>query len=182
MLAGGAARRLSGVDKALIEIDGISLLRKAIDALAPADDVVVVGPRRTGVEGVRWTREEPAGSGPLAALAAGLAATEGDEVAVLAADLAGIGVHTVTKLHDAALESEKDGAVLVDDAGRRQWLIGVWRRRPLEQAMPTDRANMPLRTTLGTLDVVEVQAEPGEGQDIDTDQDLHSIHTDRKAP
>lgn len=179
VLAGGAARRLSGVDKPLLEVGGISLLDKAIAALAGAEPIVVVGPERPGVTGVRWTREEPAGSGPLAALDAGLGLVDGDEVAVLAADLAAVTATTIARLR-AAL-STKDGAVLVDADGRRQWLIGVWRAERLVAAMPAQTSGKPLRATLSTLDVIEVRAEPGEAVDIDTPDDLHSVHTEGKA-
>lgn len=181
VLAGGAARRLSGVDKPLIEVGGISLLDKAIAALTGAEPIVVVGPQRPGVEGVRWTREQPVGSGPLAALDAGLALADGDEVGVLAADLAGVTQQTVGRLRAAMHVSTKDGAVLVDDDGRQQWLIGVWRRERLLAAMPAETADRSLRAILSTLDVMQVRAEPGESVDIDTPGDLHSVHTEGKA-
>lgn len=125
VLAGGAARRLSGVDKPMLEVGGVPLLRRALAALGDARDVVVVGPPRAGVDGVRWAREVPAGTGPVAALAAGLHAVQpraDDEVAVLAGDLAGVTASTVRRLR-AALGAA-DGALLVDADGRRQWLTG----------------------------------------------------------
>lgn len=90
VLAGGAARRLGGTDKPALPVGGRSLLDRVLAACAGARTTVVVGPRRPTARPVRWTREEPAGGGPLPALAAGLAALGGPPggvVLVLAADL-----------------------------------------------------------------------------------------------
>jgi molybdopterin-guanine dinucleotide biosynthesis protein A len=170
VLAGGAARRLSGVDKPMLEIGGKPLLRHAIDALAAADPVVVVGPERAGLRGVRWTREDPPGGGPVAALAAGLAVLgEPGVVAVLAGDLPAVRMSTVDRL--VAALGDADGAVLVDADGRWQWLLGVWRTAPLRAALPPDPVNFPLRKVFGALDPVPVPELAGESADIDTPVD-----------
>ncbi|MGW6555574.1 NTP transferase domain-containing protein [Streptomyces sp. NPDC055051] len=74
VLAGGAARRLGGVDKPGVRVGGRALLDRVLAACAGARLTVVVGDPRPTVRTVRWTREQPAGTGPLAALAAGAAA------------------------------------------------------------------------------------------------------------
>ena len=169
---------LSGVDKPMLEVDGIPLLHNVIAALNGAVDVVVVGPRRADTDGVRWAREDPPGGGPVAALAAGLAALplESSDVAVLAADLPGLAASTVVRLRaalvDASNPAEPDGAVLVDASGRRQWLTGVWRAESLRAVLPADPAGASVRATLGGLHVVEVPAEGAEAADVDTPEDL----------
>jgi CTP:molybdopterin cytidylyltransferase MocA len=65
-----------------------------------------------------------------------------------------------------------DGAVLVDDTGHRQWLIGAWRAGSLRRALPERVAGASLRRMLGGLEIVEVLAEQGESADIDTPEDL----------
>jgi molybdopterin-guanine dinucleotide biosynthesis protein A len=129
VLAGGSARHLSGVDKPALRIGGISLLRRAVDVLTRAQPVVVVGPKREGFSDDLWTREDQPGTGPVAALAAGVERL-GDEpfdlVVVLAGDLAAITPSTVDRLVATMGTAEgADGAVLTDADGRRQWLIGV---------------------------------------------------------
>ncbi|WP_158885666.1 molybdenum cofactor guanylyltransferase [Amycolatopsis anabasis] len=175
VLAGGGAHRLSGVDKPMLDVRGKPLLRTVVAALTGADPVIVVGPRRDGVPGVRWTREEPPGGGPVAALAAGLAAAppETELVAVLAGDLARITPSTVDRLRAAV--GAGDGAVLVDADGRRQWLIGVWRARALREALPPEPAGASLRRTLAGLAVVAVPELPGESADVDTPEDLERL-------
>lgn len=170
VLAGGAARRLGGVDKPMLEVGGVALLHRAVAALGDADPVVVVGPHRPGVPGVRWTREDPPGSGPVAALAAGLSLIGAGLVAVLAADLAAVTPSTVARLRAAV--GSADGATLVDADGRRQWLVGVWRTVAVRSALPGDPAGASVRRTLGGLSIVDVPAEPGEAADVDTPADL----------
>ncbi|HET9142880.1 molybdenum cofactor guanylyltransferase [Actinophytocola sp.] len=175
ILAGGRATRLSGVDKVLIEVEGKSLLRRAVDAVTGAEPVIVVGPPRWQTGSVVWAREEPPGAGPLAGLAAGLAKLPPDttEVAVLAADLLAVSLSTVDKLRLALWEApDAAGAVLTDSEGRRQWLMGVWRPGPLGQALPPDPAGRSLRSVLGRLRLVDVPAMPGEEADLDTPDDL----------
>jgi molybdopterin-guanine dinucleotide biosynthesis protein A len=173
VLAGGAARRLSGVDKPALEVGGFSLLRRAVDALVDARPVVVVGPERDGYPDVLWTREAEPGAGPVAALAAGLSAlgpAAGDVVLVLAADLIGVRRSTVDRLVEAVSE---DGAVLLDGEGERQWLLGAWRTEALREALPADTSGVSLRRTLGGLSIADVPERPGESADIDTPEDLH---------
>jgi len=77
ILAGGAGRRLGGAAKPTLAVAGHAMLTRVLDAVAGAAERVVVGPPELAdalPPGVRLTREEPAGGGPVAALAAGLAA------------------------------------------------------------------------------------------------------------
>lgn len=193
VLAGGAARRLSGVDKPMLDVGGDPLLMRSVAALADAESVVVVGPERPGVRGVDWVREDPPLSGPVAALAAGLArlseaGTPREHIAVLAGDLVGVTVGTLARLRAAV--GAADGAVLVDESGRRQWLLGVWRRDALARVLPADPAGASLHRTLGGLSIVDVPGAASEAADVDTEADLrrvrsqdtlHRSHTDYGA-
>ncbi|NGO81562.1 NTP transferase domain-containing protein [Streptomyces sp. YC504] len=76
VLAGGAAKRLGGVDKPAVQVGGRALLDRVLTACAAAGTTVVVAPPRPTLRPVVWAREEPAGGGPLAALAAGVEALE----------------------------------------------------------------------------------------------------------
>ncbi|MGZ4699436.1 MAG: molybdenum cofactor guanylyltransferase, partial [Oryzihumus sp.] len=72
VLAGGTAARMGGIDKASIEVDGVTLLERSLAATASAVEVVVVGTEVPTSRPVTWTREDPAGGGPAAGLLAGL--------------------------------------------------------------------------------------------------------------
>ncbi|WP_199706387.1 NTP transferase domain-containing protein [Amnibacterium setariae] len=168
LLAGGAGSRLGGVDKAALRLDGVALLDRALAALAGAGvDVVVVGPPR-GLPGVRVAREDPPGSGPAAAVVAGLGALPPvEEVLLLAVDLPRL-PEALPLLLAAPLGP--DGAVVVDADGRRQWLLGRYRGAALRAAAtaldyPADR---PLRALVGGLDLAPVRLPAGLELDVDT--------------
>lgn len=183
VLAGGAGRRLGGADKPALRVGGRALLDRALDALAAATShtergpVVVVGPVRPTSHPVVPARESPPGAGPAAALAAGLAALpplpDSTEVALLAADLANVTAATIVRLRAAlAAPDRPDGALLRDETGHLQWLLGVWRLGALRGALPAEPAGAPLREMLGALTLAEVAELPGESADVDTPEDL----------
>lgn len=70
VLAGGAARRF-GADKLAAAVDGIPLLERAVADLPEDWFLILVGPERPFPRSAVFTREEPAGGGPAAALVAG---------------------------------------------------------------------------------------------------------------
>ncbi|MCV7084044.1 NTP transferase domain-containing protein [Mycolicibacterium insubricum] len=69
VLAGGRARRLDGADKPNLLVGGRRLIDVALDAVAGAAHIVVVGPSRDLPEAVIQTREDPPFAGPAAAVA-----------------------------------------------------------------------------------------------------------------
>ena len=84
LLTGGASRRF-GSPKAALLVDGERLADRGARLLGEVCDVVVeVGP---GYSSLAVAREEPAGTGPLAALVAGADALEASAYLVLAVDL-----------------------------------------------------------------------------------------------
>ncbi|TQF66102.1 molybdenum cofactor biosynthesis protein [Rhodococcus spelaei] len=129
VLAGGSASRMGGVDKPSIEVGGRSMLHTALDAVAAADRVVVVGPHRDDLDPtIRQTQESPHGAGPVSALAAGLREVSADLVVTLAADLPFLTPSTIERLLAAlAAEPAADAAFATDETGRVQFLLGLWR-------------------------------------------------------
>ena len=101
LLTGGRSRRL-GADKAGLVLDGETLARRMAARLAAVcDPVLEVG---RGVSGLPSVSEQPAGSGPLAALAAGGDALR-DRGAVapallVAVDLPRVGIPVLELLRD----------------------------------------------------------------------------------
>ena len=175
VLAGGRGRRLGGIDKPALLVGGRSLLDTALAACTGARVTVVVGPRRATVRDVRWTLESPPGSGPLAALAAGVAELGTDAsgvVVVLAADLPSVDARVVGRLL-AAARSSVDGAAVVDGTGRVQPLLAAYRRPALKRALQAvhDPRNRPVRSILDRLRLVAV-VDAGAAADIDTPDDL----------
>ncbi|WP_020494997.1 molybdenum cofactor guanylyltransferase [Sciscionella marina] len=183
VLAGGAARRLGGVDKPMLRVGARSLLEQMLAALDGADQRVVVGPRRSEVTGVGWTREQPAGSGPVAALAAGLAALTAPvpgKLVLCAADLPAFTASTVRRLL-AALDAEPGsaGVVLRDGEDRAQWLAGAWHTGDLRSGIPDHPAGASLRSTIGRLPVTTLAARGDEARDVDTAEQLSAARAAR---
>lgn len=183
VLAGGSGRRLGGLDKANLEVDGLTLLDRALSAVATADRRIVVGPVRSLPEDVIPTREQPAGGGPLAALAAGLEHVAAETVIVLACDMPFVDATTVAGLLSALdadarqsrLEGQdSDGAQLLDDEGQPQPLAAAYRTRRLRSAVSSLQPveNTPMRRLAARLRMLEVAAGAARAWDCDTWSDL----------
>ena len=121
VLAGGRGSRLGGVDKSALVHRGSTLLEHALEAVAGARRVVLVGDRDP-VAGTLHAVEDPPGAGPAAAVAAGLAALADPAplVAVLASDVPEV----VTAF--AQLTATGRPLVAVDLDGRRQHLLALY--------------------------------------------------------
>ncbi|WP_280437121.1 NTP transferase domain-containing protein [Nocardia carnea] len=132
VLAGGRASRMGGVDKPGLVVGGRSMLETALAAAGPGRTVVVGPPRPELAAAILQTREPEPGSGPVAAVAAGLAAL-GDEVTahvvVLAADMPFLTPAVIGEL--LRHRADFDAVFAADSNGRPQYLIGVWRYEAL---------------------------------------------------
>lgn len=170
---------MGGVDKAAIEVGGITLLERALAALSSADEVVVVGEQVPTTRAVTWVREDPPGGGPAAGLLAGIdaLARKPELVAVMACDMPRVTGSTVGRLLAAVEGADVDAAVLVDAGGRRQTLMGVYRYSPLTGGRPAreDEHGMPVRRLVEHLRFVEVAALGDEARDVDTWEDLRDL-------
>jgi len=185
ILAGGKGSRLGGADKsALVGPDGRTTLERTILACREVDAkrVVVVGPPATlSAVDVEVTQEQPPGSGPALAIAAGLALLNSDpsddsDVLVLACDMpnAGPGVKALL-----AAQSGVDGVLGVAD-GQRQWLLGLYKRAALAGACGdlanwVGAGNPSVRYLLSGLDLAEVVVPASTADDIDTPEDLNRL-------
>ncbi len=195
ILAGGRGTRLGGADKPGLVVGQQTLLGSVVSAVisAGAARVVVVGPQRpaalrpgtggpgtggpgTGGSRVRYAREDPPGCGPVAALGSGLAEVSAPSVVLAAADLPFLRPAHVTRLVAGLAGQDVPGVVLLDAAGRPQWLVSCWPSALLRSAL--DRyAGSSLRGLLGPLDPVllpdaTAAGEPPPWLDCDTADDL----------
>jgi molybdopterin-guanine dinucleotide biosynthesis protein A len=123
VLAGGSSRRLGGTDKTRLTIGELTLLDRVLHACAGAALTVAVGEPRPTVVPVTWTREDPPGGGPAAAVAAGLRNVTAPVVVLLAGDLPFVTASLVAELARAA---QPAGVVAVDAEGNEQWLMSAW--------------------------------------------------------
>ncbi|MFE9623903.1 NTP transferase domain-containing protein [Streptomyces sp. NPDC006527] len=177
VLAGGGARRLGGADKPAVRVGGRALLDRVLAACAAARTTVVVADPRPTVRPVRWTREDPPGAGPLAALGAGLRHATAERVVVLSADLPFLAADTVGQLLAALGDSGTEGALLTDADGRDQPLVAAYRTAALRRelaALGGERGGLtglPLRRLTAGLDLTRVP-DPVASFDCDTWDDI----------
>lgn len=199
ILAGGRASRLGGVAKPLVEVGGRTILARQLDVLTPRVASVIVAlapgaappPVPAAWAGrVRFVHDVAEGAGPLAGLAAGLAAARAPWLLAVAGDLPDLAPALVDLLIAAcAAAGDADAvvprvgghpepllaayAVTVDDTvnvrisdGRRsvQGLLGALRVRWIEEAAL--RAVDPALRSF---------------QDLDTPEDLVRWQTDRSG-
>jgi molybdopterin-guanine dinucleotide biosynthesis protein A len=153
VLAGGASARFGGVDKALVEVDGVTLLDRVLRATNRARSTVVVGPEREVCREVGWAIEEPPAGGPVAGIAAGLASGESPVVVVVSCDLPWLTEAEVAAL--VAGVGDRDGYGLRDGGGREQRLAAAYRRTALVAAVEAigDPRNQSVRRLFAGLDL-----------------------------
>ncbi len=174
VLAGGRAVRLGRQAKPQLVVGSRTILAAVLDAVTDAGERIVVGPPQPVPPGVRMVREQPPGGGPVAALRAGLDAVTTEVVAVLAGDLPFV---TPALVRDLRTRLTGDGVLVVDDTGRDQHLLGVWRTAALRAALPAAAAHTSMRKLLAPLAVRRLHPQPGAGEpppwtDCDTPADL----------
>lgn len=174
VLAGGRAARLGGRPKPQLEVGGRTMLAAVLAAVADADRRVVVGPPQPLPDDVVRVREEPPGGGPVAALRAGLPEVPTDVVAVLAGDLPFLTGDLVTQLRAGLCA---DGILVVDESGRDQLLLGIWRTAALRAAVADTAGPTSMRRVLAPLDVRRLRPAvppglPPPWMDCDTPADL----------
>jgi molybdopterin-guanine dinucleotide biosynthesis protein A len=141
---------MAGADKPALAVGGTPMLVSVAQAAAAAgtQQLIVVGPQRpgavqAGLEKVaaglpgRLTcvREYPPGRGPVAGLRRGLAEVASPWLAVLAADLPFLTGAHLEALLATGLSSGSQGAVVIDESGRAQWLAGCWQASSLRLAL-----------------------------------------------
>lgn len=175
VLAGGGSTRFGGVDKAMLVLDGVTLLDRVLTATAAAANTVVVGPVRTTYREVDWTVEDPPAGGPVAGLAAGLQRGTAPIVVVVSCDLPWLTAADVTALVDGLADgpAEYDGYGLRDSSGQEQQLATAYRRTALADAIHRvgDPRDKSVRRTLAGLNLAWTEPTRA-GDDVDTWADL----------
>jgi len=192
VLAGGRGSRLGGIDKASVVVAGRTLLSRALDACEFATETVVVGPPALDAvakaANAARVLEELEFGGPVAGVAAGLAALERipitpDDglVLLLACDLpwARDAAALLLAARDR-LTPGVDGIHLVDHSGRELWLIGIYRKHALRAGLDRlgDSARgASVRSLLAGLALDTVADATGVGRDVDTWEDVNESIT-----
>lgn len=191
ILAGGTSRRM-GRDKRHIDIDGVPLLRRVVDAMGPlVDDLHVVVATDDDRDEVRELVADAhldvdlrPGEGPLAGIETGLRAARHDTVLVAAADHPHLSQAVLRLLVERlAQDPAALGTALVTDHGP-QPLVGAYRRAALPLvAGLLDRGERRATRLLGELGAhllqpeawQEVDPDGRSAHDLDTPEDLEAL-------
>jgi molybdopterin-guanine dinucleotide biosynthesis protein A len=175
VLCGGESRRF-GSDKTRADLGGVPVLDVLVSSLPEDWDVLCVGPERpTERSGVRWTREDPPGGGPVAGLAAALAEVEAPVTVLLGGDMPYAGPVAAQLAASLADAPDADAVAGVDGDGRVQPLLAAYRTEALRAALPDQPAGTPLRRLLDGLVVHRVQVPERASRDVDTPEDLDAL-------
>jgi molybdopterin-guanine dinucleotide biosynthesis protein A len=188
VLAGGASRRM-GRDKATMAVGGAALASVALGVAARvASPVVLVAPEGHPARRLATRVVADPGQGPLAALAAALAALEAGHVLVLAGDHPGLRVELLAHLVGLASLGE---AVACRLGPRLEPLVAVYQRAP---ALAAAEARLAVATDdhsllglLAALDTVVVEEpewralDPGGRSFVDLDDPADLAAWDRNA-
>lgn len=154
VLSGGRAQRL-GRDKASTMINGATMIERVLGAIPRDAQVIVVGEYPEGTKRhVVVTREEPAGAGPLAALAAGLSHVTNENLLLLATDMPFVGELAVALAQTLENASpEFDAVVPTDSEGRLQPLCAAYRAESVRKALARigDLTNGSMKRLLAEL-------------------------------
>lgn len=134
ILAGGKATRFGGIAKHEIVVDGQTIFARQIAVLAPrVAEILVSSPR--DIAGYRTVRDQIEGVGPLAGIAAGLAACRTPWLLVLAGDMPYITGALIDLLRRGVWAGPAVDAVGIRLGGRPEPLVCVVHTRVLPIVM-----------------------------------------------
>ena len=173
LLTGGSSRRMR-TDKASVKLGNDTLLDFQLAQIPTGVPTIVVGETVTTHPEVVFTREDPPGSGPVAALSAGLALTRTSAVVLLAVD-APFALPHLLRLH----LGPNDTALIPQDLmGKPQYLAGIYHSTALQAALDElgDSTNTSMRELITHLPEAKYFALTPENadyfMDLDTPEDL----------
>jgi len=174
VLCGGSSQRFGG-DKLGASIAGRTVLDSLISGIPPGWEVVCVGPRRETPRRVGWTREHPHGSGPLAAVAAGIAGVTSLITVVVAGDMpfAGSSLERLATTLTAA-PGDVCAVVGVDAEDHANPLLAAYRTDSLRAALPPDPQGRAAKLLLGLRHEL-LPVSQRQGADVDTRADLDRL-------
>ena len=133
LLAGGAARRMGGRNKALLTLDGRTFLDRLEEALAPFDEKLLStrDPALAWGGAFRPVCDRRPGQGPLEGLGAALAQCRSDALVVACCDMPLFSGALALALRDGL--GGRQALVCRDRAGRLHPLCGVYTKRCLPE-------------------------------------------------
>jgi molybdenum cofactor guanylyltransferase len=137
IFAGGRAARLGGVNKALLDVGGQSIVARILAALDPLVDervLLVNDADLAELDQVRVVFDPTPHAGVLPALAAGLADAAGQVCLAVACDMPFVSTALFERLLELQIEADAD-VVIPRTAGFLEPMHAVYRREPVLRAI-----------------------------------------------
>ena len=123
VLVGGASRRM-GIDKAAIDVGGVTLLERSVSVLSEVFSEVVVSGEGYAADGVLAVSDRVPGLGPMGGLDAVFAVAHGRAIFLLAVDMPFVDAWTVRAICEPEIAPMSVRVPVA--AGRRQPLCSVY--------------------------------------------------------
>ena len=132
VLAGGRARRMGGVDKGLVDLDGAPMISHVVRRIRPQMSKMIISANRNLPEYGKWSDQVVADTigefdGPLAGMASGLELVETEFAVTVPCDSPLVSNDLVSRMYDACVSKAADIAVAHDGA-RLQPVFALLRR------------------------------------------------------
>jgi molybdopterin-guanine dinucleotide biosynthesis protein A len=137
IFAGGRATRLGGVNKALLEVGGTSIIARILRALEPLTEEQVLLTNDASLERIgalRLVLDPEPYAGVLPALAAGLAQARGDVCLAVACDMPFVSTTLFARLLELQASTDAD-VVIARTAGYLEPMHAVYRTRSVIAAI-----------------------------------------------
>jgi molybdopterin-guanine dinucleotide biosynthesis protein A len=171
IFAGGRASRLGGVNKALLDVGGRSIVTRILDALEPlVDESVVLANDSTLSElgRVRLILDPSPHAGVLPALAAGLEAAAGELCLAVACDMPFVSAALFAHLLELQAHTDAD-VVIPRTTGFLEPMHAVYRRAPVLSAIQGALARGEQRMISYLADVRVREVSEPEWRAVDTE-------------
>jgi molybdenum cofactor guanylyltransferase len=175
VLAGGASRRM-GVDKALVEVDGMAMAARVARALAEGgcDRVFCQGGDAEALNalGLSVVADSQPGGGPLAGILDALSVAHAD-IVVSACDLPWLDAETVQRLLTSAADCPDADVVVACDA-HGPHLAGVWRASARQRLAAVVAGGLrSYRDALERLNTARLEVPADVVANVNSPDDLH---------
>jgi molybdopterin-guanine dinucleotide biosynthesis protein A len=173
IIAGGKAQRLGGVTKALIEVDGVTILSRLL-RLNEGGPVVIVTDRASEFAGWRCVGDVEPNRGAPGGLVTGLLEASTPWVLVVAGDMPFVAPEHVVQLQERALRGDVE-VVIASRGDRLEPLFGLYRSELGPQWRPKLTSNPSVRELIATVRWDRVELEPRALDSLNAPEDLARV-------
>ena len=165
---------MGGVSKAELTLNGYTFRNRILLALISVPQIIVVGPTFTAENPkISFTREQPIGGGPVAAISAAIPLVEHEFVGILSVD-APFAVSPLLEMYRVVEQDSIDEALVATDGNHESYLVSVYRRDALIRALSQlgKAENASMKSLLSHIEYGSVQFPRHQLIDVNTPEDL----------